>query len=156
MDMNNNKSQMNPYLKFFLMILTSTIVMYIMMYFNTYQWDHVYFSETRAYMALYMGAMMAVIMLAFMGNMYKKTKVNLMVYGLSVVLFAFGIWGVRSQQTVDQVDWMQAMIPHHSIAILTSERADIDDPRVRQLADDIIKAQKREIGEMQQLIKELE
>ncbi|WP_348549627.1 DUF305 domain-containing protein [Psychrobacter sp. KFRI-CH2-11] len=152
----NNKQKMNPYVKFGLMILTSTIVMYIMMYFNTYQWDHVYFSETRAYMALYMGAMMAVIMLAFMGNMYKKTKVNLMIYGLSVVLFAFGLWGVRSQQTVDQVDWMQAMIPHHSIAILTSERADIDDPRVRQLADDIIKAQKREIGEMQQLIKELE
>lgn len=156
MEMNNNKSQMNPYLKFFLMILTSTIVMYIMMYFNTYKWDHVYFSETRAYMALYMGAMMAVIMLAFMGNMYKKTKINLMIYGLSIVLFAFGLWGVRSQQTVDQVDWMQAMIPHHSIAILTSERANIDDPRVRQLADDIIKAQKREIGEMQQLIKELE
>jgi uncharacterized protein (DUF305 family) len=107
-------------------------------------------------MALYMGAMMAVIMLAFMGNMYKKTKVNLMIYGLSIVLFAFGLWGVRSQQTVDQVDWMQAMIPHHSIAILTSERADIDDPRVRQLADDIIKAQKREIGEMQALIEELE
>ena len=152
----NHKQKMNPYVKFGLMILTSTIVMYIMMYFNTYKWDHVYFSETRAYMALYMGAMMAVIMLAFMGNMYKKTKVNLMIYGLSVVLFAFGLWGVRSQQTVDQVDWMQAMIPHHSIAILTSERADIDDPRVRQLADDIIKAQKREIGEMQQLIKELE
>ena len=91
MDMNNNKSQMNPYLKFFLMILTSTIVMYIMMYFNTYKWDHVYFSETRAYMALYMGAMMAVIMLAFMGNMYKKTKVNLMIYGLSIVLFALSL-----------------------------------------------------------------
>lgn len=158
--MNNNnsmnKNQMNPYLKFTLMILTSTVVMFIMMYFNTYQLDHVYFSETRAYMALYMGAGMAVIMLAFMGNMYKKTKVNLMVYGLSVVLFAFGIWGVRSQQTVDQVDWMQAMIPHHSIAILTSSRADIEDPRVRQLADDIIEAQKREIGEMQALIEELE
>ena len=151
----NHKQKMNPYVKFGLMILTSTIVMYIMMYLNTYKWDHVYFSETRAYMALYMGAMMAVIMLAFMGNMYKKTKVNLMIYGLSIVLFAFGLWGVRSQQTVDQVDWMQAMIPHHSIAILTSERADIDDPRVRQLADDIIKAQKREIGEMQALIEDL-
>ncbi len=76
--------------------------------------------------------------------------------GISVVLFAFGLWGVRSQQTVDQVDWMQAMIPHHSIAILTSSRADIEDPRVRQLADDIIEAQKREIGEMQALIDELE
>ena len=152
----NNQNQMNPYVKFSLMILTSTVVMYIIMYFNTYQWDHVYFSETRAYMALYMGAGMAVVMLVFMSNMYKKTKLNLLVYGLSVVMFAVGLWGVRSQQTVDQVDWMQAMIPHHSIAILTSSRADIEDPRVRKLADDIIEAQKREIAEMQALIAELE
>ena len=152
---NTNQNHMNPYVKFTLMIITSTVVMFIMMYFNTYQLDHVYFSETRAYMALYMGAGMSVVMLAFMTNMYKKTKLNLMIYGLSVLLFAVGIWGVRSQSTVDQVDWMQAMIPHHSIAILTSSRADIKDPRVRKLADDIIEAQKREIGEMQQLIDEL-
>ena len=154
--MDNKQKQMNPYVKFTIMILTSTVVMFIMMYFNTYQWDHIYFSETRAYMALYMGAGMAVVMLAFMTNMYKKTKVNLMIYGLSVLMFAVGIWGVRSQATVDQVDWMQAMIPHHSIAILTSSRADIEDPRVQKLADDIIKAQKREIDEMKQLIDELE
>ena len=152
----NHQQGMNPYVKFTLMILTSTIVMFIMMYFNTYQLDHVYFSETRAYMALYMGAVMAIIMLAFMSNMYKKTKINLLVYGVNVVLFAVGLWGVRSQATVDQVDWMQAMIPHHSIVILTSSRADIEDPRVQQLADDIIKAQKREIAEMQALIEELE
>lgn len=139
---------MNPYVKFTLMILTSTLLMYVMMYLNTYKWDHVYFSETRAYMALYMGAGMAVVMLAFMGNMYKKTKLNLVVYGVSVLAFAIGLWGVRSQATVNQVDWMQAMIPHHSIAILTSSRADIEDPRVRKLADDIISAQKREIAEM--------
>ena len=150
------QKQMIPYVKFTLMMLTSTVVMYIMMYFNTYEWDHIYFSETRAYMALYMGAGMAVIMLAFMSNMYKKTKVNLMIYGLSVLMFAVGIWGVRSQATVDQVDWMQAMIPHHSIAILTSSRADIEDPRVQQLADDIIEAQQREIKEMKALIEALE
>ena len=148
----NHQQGMNPYVKFTLMILTSTIVMFIMMYFNTYQLDHVYFSETRAYMALYMGAVMAIIMLAFMSNMYKKTKINLLVYGVNVVLFAVGLWGVRSQATVDQVDWMQAMIPHHSIAILTSSRADIEDPRVRDLADGIIEAQKREIAEMQALL----
>ena len=142
--MDSSASSMNPYVKFTLMILTSTLVMYVMMYFNTYRWDHVYFSETRAYMALYMGAGMAVIMLAFMSNMYKKTKLNLLIYGISVVLFALGIWGVRSQQTVDQVDWMQAMIPHHSIAILTSSRADIDDPRVRALADDHISSGTRD------------
>lgn len=151
----HSDSGMNPYLKFTLMIITSTLVMYVMMYFNTYAWDHVYFSETRAYMALYMGAGMAVLMLAFMGNMYKKTKLNLAIYGISVLLFAVGIWGVRSQQTVDQVDWMQAMIPHHSIAILTSSRADIEDPRVQKLADDIIEAQEREIEQMQDLIEEL-
>ena len=148
----NHQQGMNPYVKFTLMILTSTIVMFIMMYFNTYQLDHVYFSETRAYMALYMGAVMAIIMLAFMSNMYKKTKINLLVYGVNVVLFAVGLWGVRSQATVDQVDWMQAMIPHHSIAILTSSRADIEDPRVRDLADGNIEAQKREIAEMQALL----
>lgn len=87
----NHQQGMNPYVKFTLMILTSTIVMFIMMYFNTYQLDHVYFSETRAYMALYMGAVMAIIMLAFMSNMYKKTKINLLVYGISVVMFAVGI-----------------------------------------------------------------
>lgn len=152
----NNQKQMNPYVKFTLMILTSTMVMYIMMYFNTYEWNHIYFSETRAYMALYMGAGMAVIMLAFMANMYKKTKLNLMIYGLSVIMFAVGIQGVRSQATINQVDWMKAMIPHHSIAILTSTRADIEDPRVRQLADDIIEAQKREIKEMQALVEKLE
>ncbi|EGK11854.1 DUF305 domain-containing protein [Psychrobacter sanguinis] len=151
----HSDSGMNPYLKFTLMIVTSTLVMYVMMYFNTYAWDHVYFSETRAYMALYMGAGMAVLMLAFMGNMYKKTKLNLAIYGISVLLFAVGIWGVRSQQTVDQVDWMQAMIPHHSIAILTSSRANIEDPRVQKLADDIISAQESEIKEMQTLIEEL-
>lgn len=152
----HSESGMNPYLKFTLMILTSTLVMYVMMYFNTYKWDHVYFSETRAYMALYMGAGMAVLMLAFMGNMYKNTRLNLLIYGISVVLFVLGLWGVRSQQTVDQVDWMQAMIPHHSIAILTSSRAHIEDPRVQNLADDIIEAQQREIKEMQALIDELE
>ncbi len=62
---------------------------------------------------------------------------------------------MRNQTTIDEVDYMQGMIPHHSIAILTSERADIEDPRVRKLADDIIKAQKKEIKEMKELIEEL-
>jgi len=51
---------------------------------------------------------------------------------------------------------MKAMIPHHSIAILTSSHARIDDPRVRELADEIIEAQVREIDEMKALIADLE
>ena len=53
-------------------------------------------------------------------------------------------------------EYMKAMIPHHSIAILTSERAQISDPRVRKLADEIIEAQRREIAEMKYLIRDLE
>lgn len=147
---------MNKYPKFFAMIITSTIVMFGLMYLNTYQLDHIYFSETRVYMALVMGATMAVIMLAFMLGMYANRAANAAILIGSVVVFAAALWLVRSQATVDEVSWMKAMIPHHSIAILTSERAHISDPRVRKLADGIIEAQRREIGEMKALIKDLE
>jgi uncharacterized protein (DUF305 family) len=71
-------------------------------------------------------------------------------------VFALALWLVRSQATVDQVSYMKAMIPHHSIAIMTSERAHTTDPRVRELADGIIESQRREIDEMKALIEELE
>ncbi|CAN5284832.1 DUF305 domain-containing protein [soil metagenome] len=147
---------MNKYVKFGLMILTSTIVMFGLMYLNTYQLDHVFFSETRSYMSLVMGATMAVIMLVFMLSMYTNRQANIAIFIASIVVFAVALWLVRSQATVDEVSYMKAMIPHHSIAILTSERALIRDPRVRKLADGIISAQRREIAEMKALIEDLE
>jgi uncharacterized protein (DUF305 family) len=138
------------------MIATSTVVMFGLMYLNVYALDHVFFSETRAYMALYMGAAMAVIMLGYMLNMYKSRRVNVGIFIGSIAVFALSLWLVRSQATVGDVAWMKAMIPHHSIAILTSERANISDPRVRDLADTIIQTQREEIAEMKALIRELE
>jgi uncharacterized protein (DUF305 family) len=146
----------NSYARFVAMIATSTLVMFGLMYLNTYSIDHVYFSETRAWMALYMGAVMALVMLAFMLSMYTKRSGNIAIVAGAVILFAVGLFLVRSQATVDDVAYMRAMIPHHSIAILTSERAKITDPRVRKLADDIIEAQRREIAEMEALIVDLE
>ncbi|MBE0456214.1 DUF305 domain-containing protein [Pseudoalteromonas sp. KG3] len=147
---------MSHYSKFFLMIATSTITMFVLMYLNTYQLSHVYFSETRTYMALYMGATMAVIMLLFMLNMYKDKKKNITVLIASVAVFAGSLFLVRSQATVDDSSWMSAMIPHHSIAILTSDRAKIKDKRVQKLATNIVEAQEREIKEMQWLLKDIE
>tara|TARA_R110002020_G_scaffold461257_1_gene680119 strand:- start:3806 stop:4282 length:477 start_codon:yes stop_codon:yes gene_type:complete len=144
------------YWRFFAMIITSTVVMYGLMYLNTYALDHVFFSETRSYMALYMGAVMAVIMLAFMLGMYTNRSANIAILIGSVAIFAGSLFLVRSQTTVDDTSWMRAMIPHHSIAILTSERANISDPRVRKLANDIIEAQRLEIAEMKALITDLE
>ena len=144
------------YARFGAMIATSTVVMLVLMYLNTYALDHVFFSETRTYMALVMGASMAIIMLTFMMHMLGKRGANVGIYVGSVVVFAVALWLVRSQATIDEVSYMKAMIPHHSIAILTSERAHIADPRVRKLADQIIESQRKEIREMKALIRELE
>jgi uncharacterized protein (DUF305 family) len=144
------------YWRFAAMIATSTVVMFGLMYLNTYAFEHVLWSETRAWMALLMGAVMAVIMLSFMLSMYQNRRVNITIYIGSVVVFALTLWVIRSQATVGDAEYMKAMIPHHSIAIMTSERAQITDPRVRKLADEIIEAQRREISEMKYLINELE
>ena len=144
------------YGRFAAMIATSTMIMFGLMYLNTWAMDHVFFSQTRMWMALYMGGAMALIMLAFMLGMYRNPRANMTVAGLSILAFALGLFLVRSQATVDDTAWMKAMIPHHSIAILTSTRADISDPRVRALADSIIEAQTLEIAEMKALIADLE
>ena len=99
---------------------------------------------------------MAVLMLAYMMGMYKNQRANIGIIGGSLIVFAAALWLVRSQATVDDLSYMRAMIPHHSIAILTSERARITDPRVRKLADQIIESQRREIEEMKTLIRDLE
>ncbi len=144
------------YGRFAAMIATSTVIMFGLMYLNTYALDHVAYSQTRTWMALLMGAVMAIIMIGFMWSMYSNTKANIAIVAAGVAVFAGSLWLVRSQETVGDVSYMKAMIPHHSIAIMTSERAHIKDPRVRKLADEIIEAQVREIGEMKDLLADLE
>ncbi len=153
----NQEKMSNNYGTFMLMLGLSFVAMYITMYLNTYELDHVYFSLTRFYMSCLGIAAMAVIMLSLMLKMYKNKKKNRTIYIGSLVLFVSALLLVRVQKPmIGDVLWMKAMIPHHSIAILTSERADIQDPEVKKLANDIIKAQRKEIGEMQAMIKRLE
>ena len=144
------------YMRFFAMIAVATVVMFGLMYLNSYAFDHVFYSQTRAWMALVMGAVMGLLMLGFMWSMYKGTGRKLIIIAAALIVFSGSLWLVRSQQTVDDVSYMKAMIPHHSIAILTSRRAHIRDPRVRKLADGIIKAQVSEIAQMKALIADLE
>lgn len=148
--------QGGQYRRFGIMVATSTVLMYGMMYLNTYQIDHVFFSQTRMWMALLMGGAMGALMLAFMWSMYKNRRANFGILAGCAIAFVLGLVLMRSQATVGDVAYMRAMIPHHSIAIMTSERAHIRDPRVRLLADRIIDAQVREIEEMKQLIRSLE
>ncbi|MDD1535965.1 MULTISPECIES: DUF305 domain-containing protein [unclassified Bradyrhizobium] len=144
------------YGRFAAMIAASTIIMFGLMYLNTFALDHVWYSQTRTWMALLMGAVMAIVMLGFMWSMYRNRTANTAILVAGAAVFAISLWLLRSQETISDVAYMKAMIPHHSIAVLTSERAHIRDPRVRKLADDIIEAQVREIGEMKRLIADLE
>ena len=144
------------YWRFMAMVSTSTVVMFFLMYTNTFDADHLFWSETRFWMMFVMGAMMMVIMLLFMWGMYKDRTKNFIILGTGVVVFALALWLVRSQATVNDVEYMSAMIPHHSIAIMTSERAHIRDPRVRKIAHDIIVAPRREIAQMKYLIADID
>jgi len=152
---NTNHSKGN-YGRFFIMIGVSMVLMYLTTYLNSFDiLDHAWFSETRLFMSLIMGSVMTVVMLLFMWKMYRNKTANLAIIFGAVMVFAAALFLVRSQTTVSGVDYMEGMIPHHSIAILTSERANIEDLRVRELADEIIAAQVREINEMEWLIEDI-
>jgi FlaA1/EpsC-like NDP-sugar epimerase len=153
---NKLDNQRGNYIRFFAMIGVAMIAMYILTYLNSYQIiEHARFSETRLFMTLIMGGSMMIIMLLFMLGMYKNKKANVAILLGGVAMMLLGIYLVRSQVTVNDVTYMEGMIPHHSIAILTSERAGIEDQRVRELADGIIEAQEREIKEMDWLIDDI-
>lgn len=152
-----SSEQRRMYGRFAAMITTSTIVMFLLTYTNSIEvFGHAHFSQERFYMALLMGGAMAVVMLAFMWGMYRDTRTNVAIVVGSLVLAGTAFTFSRAQVFVDDSAYMAGMIPHHSIAILTSERADIDDLRVRELADRIIEAQRKEIKEMEWLLDDID
>ncbi len=142
--------------RFAAMIATSTLVMFFLMYQLVYEPDHLMLSINRVIASLVMGAVMAVVMLGFMWSMYEGKAAKLAVLA-GAALVGVGLLSVnRAQALVGDVSFMKAMIPHHSIAINNARKADIRDPRVRELADQIIASQVREIDEMKALIEDIE
>jgi hypothetical protein len=146
----------NPYLRFAGMIATSTVVMFVLTYTNVFDIAHVHFSQERLYMALLMGSAMAIVMMGWMWKMYRDRRRNLAIIGGAIIIGLAAFLFSETQAFVGDVNYMRGMIPHHSIAILTSERAGIMDARVRALADGIIEAQRREIAEMEWLIRDIQ
>ena len=133
------------YLKFIGMLMASFFVMYAVMFLNVNDMEHIYLSVTRLYMTILMICPMAIIMVLFMPNMYPRKRANMMIYMCSALIFVLAFTFLRNQTFVSDKQYMKAMIPHHSSAILTSSRADIKDPQVRMLADSIVKSQREEI-----------
>lgn len=152
--MESNKS--NNYLKFGMMMTVSFIIMYAVMFLNADVFDHVMLSTTRTYMTILMIAPMAISMMLFMWGMYRNKKVNYIILTLAVVVFVGTLSMLRNQTFISDVQWMKAMIPHHSSAIMVSQKAHLEDPEAIRLAEEIIEAQKREIAQMEKMINRLE
>jgi hypothetical protein len=152
----DTKQGLDPYVRFAGMIATSTVVMFVLTYTNVVDIAHIHFSQERLYMAILMGSAMAIVMLAWMWKMHPDRRRNVAIIGGAVVVGVAAFLFSQTQALVYDVNYMRGMIPHHSIAILTSERAGIEDVRVRELADRIIAAQRREIAEMEWLIRDIE
>lgn len=144
------------YGKFAVMMLLGFFIMYIVMFLNLADIDHYQTSLTRIYMTLLMVSPMAFYMMAMMWNMYPSKKTNFAILAGSAVVFSVTLWALRAQQPIGDLQYMKAMIPHHSSAILTSKQATINDPEVKKLSLEIIKAQEKEIAEMKKLISKLE
>lgn len=144
------------YAKFFLMLGVSFVVMHLTMYLNTEQADHLYLSTNRLYMTTLMISSMALIMLGFMRSMYPNVRLNRLIAAGSIGLFIGALACVRQQAFIDDKRFMHSMIPHHSIAILVSKRANLTDPEVKQLSQNIIQAQEREIAQMKQILARIE
>ena len=152
---NQDEGMGMPYWRFGAMIATAVVVMYGVMYIDSYALDHITWSESRMYMAITMGGVMALVMLGWMLNMYRSRRANAVIVVAAVAVLAASISLDRTQATIEDTSFMSSMIPHHSMAILRAERAGISDVRVCELTVAISEAQRREIDEMKWLIADI-
>ncbi|MHB1168807.1 MAG: DUF305 domain-containing protein [Longimicrobiales bacterium] len=142
--------------RFAAMIATSTFIMFFLMYQLVYEADHLMFSVNRLVASFVMGSVMAAVMLGFMWSMYEGQGLKIVILAGAVVLAVALLYVNRSQSLIGDTRFMKAMIPHHSIAINNARKAEIRDPRVRELADEIIASQVREIHEMKLLLDDID
>lgn len=145
----------NNYKLFLIMLIVSFFVMYAVMFLNVDKLDHIYLSITRLYMTLLMVSPMAISMLLLMPKMYQNTKVNVYIITFAIVVFVLSLVLLRTQVPIGDNQYIKAMIPHHSSAILVSQEANLKDPELKELANEIIEAQVREIEQMEKILEGL-
>jgi hypothetical protein len=156
MEENNMHTKKNPYIKFAIIIAVSFVIMYSVMFLNVETFSHIFNSITRFYMTTLMITTMAISMLLFMWKMYPNRKINFGIIAFAAVSFFGTLYLLRTQTFITDIQYMKAMIPHHSSAIMTSSNVDFKDPELKKLAEDIIIAQEKEINQMKEMINRLE
>jgi uncharacterized protein (DUF305 family) len=140
------------YRKFAIVISINTVIMFLLTYVMIDNLSHFYLNINKVYMAVMMVSPMVIVMLLVMRSMYENKKLNYIIMAAFSVLFVLFYILARSQTPVGNRQFLRSMIPHHSSAILMCQRADISDPEIIELCDQIVKAQKEEIAQMEAIL----
>lgn len=148
-------SRHGAYIKLLLMALLSFIAMYLLMYAMVDRWSNVFNHYNQVYMALMMTAPMVVFELLLMRHMYKNTHWNIAIVLISVLVGVAAFICIRQQTSINDQQFLRSMIPHHAGAILMCKEAQLNDDRVKQLCQTIIKGQQQEINQMHDLLHQL-
>lgn len=144
--------KMSGYKNLALSLILSFLVMYPLTMAFVDKGDHFYVNLSNAYMALVMVAPMGLIMLVVMRDMFPKRALNMGLAAGFVALFVVALLLGRAQVGVGNEQFLKAMIPHHSRAILVCQNADITDPEIEKLCGNIVKTQEEEIATMEALL----
>lgn len=141
----------HPYVMFWVNMALGLAVMYVVMFSMIDGWHDFRNNLNMFYMAVTMWAPMGIFMLATMPSMYPNKRANVLLYVLFAVLTMGSFWATRAQGLVNDRQFIDSMIPHHSGAILMCREASLSDPELVTLCGEITKAQREEIGQMEKI-----
>jgi uncharacterized protein (DUF305 family) len=142
------------YGKLGLVIAVNAVVMFLLTYVLIADIDHFYPNINRMYMTIIMVSPMVILMMLVMRSMYQNKTLNIVLYTLFAVLFVAGVALARTQTSVGDEQFLRSMIPHHSSAIVMCEQADITDPEIADLCEEIVRVQKEEIAIMKEFLED--
>jgi uncharacterized protein (DUF305 family) len=143
------------YRKLLVMGVLSFACMYILMYSMVNSSNNVIPNTNQFYMAGLMAMPMIIIELLIMRSMYMNKKLNVVIISLSVLALVGFYTAIRQQAAINDKQFLKSMIPHHAGAILMCDQADITDPEIKKLCEDIVRSQQKEIAEMKTKLSEL-
>lgn len=150
------ESSGSAYLMFWINMALGLIVMYVVMFSMIDGLRDFQNNLNMLYMAVTMWAPMGIFMLATMPGMFPRKGLNTLLYVLFLALTAASFAATRAQTLIDDRQFIDSMIPHHSGAILMCREAELRDGEMLKLCEDIIKAQRSEIEQMLSIKKRLD
>lgn len=137
-------------------MILGLVVMYVVMFSMIDGWSDFRNNLNMLYMALTMWAPMGIFMLATMRDMFPDRGMNIALYGIFALLTAGSFWATRTQSLIDDRQFIESMIPHHSGAILMCREAALTDTELKSLCAAITKAQREEIARMEAIRERLQ